>query len=170
MNQLAEGFPDIAEAGDIYAGFAMAFRYPADEHAVLSQAEYLEAFDPGASNVAVSLHEATHADQEHTGLFEELVRFYEHFGLRRLQDAELPDHLSVELEFMHFLCRLEQHALARDADVDSLHRAQRDFMKRHLAPLIDGVSREISADSDNAAELVRSCAMFVAQHLRALSN
>jgi nitrate reductase assembly molybdenum cofactor insertion protein NarJ len=31
-----------------------------------------------------------------------LVRFYGHFGLAREERAELPDHVTVELEFMHF--------------------------------------------------------------------
>ncbi len=63
---------------------------------------------------------------------EELVRFYNFFGLH-LSPGLMPDHVTVELEFMHYLAFKEAEARKSDGDVDSYLRAQRDFVQRHLA-------------------------------------
>jgi nitrate reductase assembly molybdenum cofactor insertion protein NarJ len=60
---------------------------------------------------------AAYASEDRSALFDELVRFYAHFGLAREECAELPDHLGVELEFMHFSCWLEHGASARGDDL-----------------------------------------------------
>jgi DMSO reductase family type II enzyme chaperone len=63
---------------------------------------------------------------------EELVRFYGFFDLAlSQQDRELPDHLSVELEFLHYLAFRESDAIERSADPSPYQRAQADFIERH---------------------------------------
>ncbi len=163
-------FAQIAETSAIYAGFARAFVYPEHDQGVLSKTEYLESFDPSACSDASSVREASYANIEASALFEELVRYYEYFGLSRSQDAELPDHLSIELEFMHFLCELERHAPAGSADTDSLHKAQRDFIERHVLRLLTGLQQARNGKQERADELVRSCAEFVELHRLALSD
>lgn len=163
-------FAQLAETSAIYAGFASAFLYPENDQGVLSKTEYLESFDPSASSDAVSLREASYANIEASALFEELVRYYEHFGLTRRQDVELPDHLSIELEFMHFLCELERHAPIGSADTDSVWRAQRDFIDRHVLRLLSGLQQARKGKQERADELVQSCAEFVQSHRLALSE
>jgi DMSO reductase family type II enzyme chaperone len=63
---------------------------------------------------------------------EEVVRFYNHFGLTLSEDPrELPDHLATELEFLHFLAFREAQALQSDGDPGAFQRAARDFVARH---------------------------------------
>jgi hypothetical protein len=76
---------------------------------------------------------------------EEVARFYEHFGYELGEDyAWRPDHVSVLLEFMHFLAWHEvQRASTGEAEdhglAAGLRIAQRDFLRRHLAGWLPGV-------------------------------
>jgi len=45
---------------------------------------------------------------------------------------ELPDHITTELEFLHYLTFREAEACERGVDPESLRRAERDFLARHL--------------------------------------
>ena len=56
-----------------------------------------------------------------------------------------PDHIAVELEFMHFLVVKELEALA-GGDLDrtqNFRQKQRAFLKRHLAAWVPGFSRSV---------------------------
>jgi TorA maturation chaperone TorD len=44
----------------------------------------------------------------------------------------MPDHVTVELEFMHYLAHQEAQARETGGDEESYLRAQRDFLERHL--------------------------------------
>jgi len=92
---------------------------------------YTALFDNCTGRARVSLREANHVRQEPRYLWEELVRFYEHFGLDYNLDRTKvwPDHLTVQTDLMHYLTFLE----AGGADQDVLVRAERDFLSRHLA-------------------------------------
>jgi DMSO reductase family type II enzyme chaperone len=64
---------------------------------------------------------------------EEVVRFYNHFDLTLSESPrELPDHVTTELEFLHFLAFREAQAIEQGAEPDPFRRAQRDFIARHL--------------------------------------
>jgi DMSO reductase family type II enzyme chaperone len=64
---------------------------------------------------------------------EEVTRFYHHFGLSLGGESrELPDHITTELEFMHFLTFREVAALENGQDRGPYVRAERDFLQRHL--------------------------------------
>lgn len=96
------------------------------------QLEYTRLFDSAMSGPLCPLYEGSYRDSR-MGNMEELIRFYNHFGLSRAEDPnELPDHLSAELEFMHYLAFQEAHLLQHGEDVDDYQRAQRDFLLRHL--------------------------------------
>ena len=57
-----------------------------------------------------------------------MIRWNDHFGLKRRDGGELPDHLSIMLEFLQFVTA-QEHANAKDAAaVTSLHSAQVDFI------------------------------------------
>jgi DMSO reductase family type II enzyme chaperone len=164
-----------------YARFGEAFRYPgplAPADAALglpgierdAAAAFLEAFDPAVAREACSLHEAAHAGEHRSTLFEELVRFYAHFGLARRESAELPDHVGVELEFMHFLTAREAAAGARGEDVRGLRLAQRDFLARHLSRLAAAIARGAHAKHPHYAALGSALERFVAAELCALGG
>ncbi len=99
---------------------------------------YSSSFEVG--NPAVSFHERAYTRAVANELFEELFRFYEHFGLdlKNSDNVHWPDSLLVELDFMQYLSHLESIAV-RQEDVLSLQRGQYDFLDRHLVPLVKGI-------------------------------
>jgi DMSO reductase family type II enzyme chaperone len=147
---------------------AEAFRYPV-RSAGGAGADFLAAFEPAVSREAGSLHEAAYASEDRGVLFEELLRFYGHFGLTRGEQAELPDHLTVELEFMHFLCWLEHGASARGDDVAGLRRAERDFLARHLRRLAAGLAQRCASAPERYATLVSQLSAHVESELTTLA-
>lgn len=78
--------------------------------------------------------------------------FYRHFDLQAATADEgrneEPDHIATMLEFMAVLHHLEARALEQGRDPGSYRRAQRDFLHRYLVPLMDALSREVSAERD----------------------
>jgi DMSO reductase family type II enzyme chaperone len=94
------------------------------------RAEYSGLFEVGSQGPPVPIREDLQTGQR-GGTREDIVRFYDYFGYR-LGDrfAWAPDHLSVELEFMHYLAF---HEARDDADRLSWQLAQADFAERHLA-------------------------------------
>jgi len=84
-----------------------------------------------------------------------IMAFYKHFGLdmdKGEKIHELPDHISAELEFLHFLTFKEAQA-REEVDMESLSGyilAQHDFLKRHLLAWVSGFASKIEAlKSDN---------------------
>ena len=74
--------------------------------------------------------------------------FYRHFGLQAATGAEgradEPDHLASMLEFMAVLASLEARALSKGTDPNPYRRAQRDFLRRYLGPLLQSVRRALA--------------------------
>ena len=93
------------------------------------KAEYSGLFEVGSDGPPVPIREDLQTGQK-AGTREDIVRFYDFFGYR-LGDrfAWAPDHLSVLLEFMHFLC---YHETLDSADRLSFQLGQADFSERHL--------------------------------------
>lgn len=94
------------------------------------RAQYSGLFEVGSQGPPVPIREDLQTGQR-GGTREDIVRFYDYFGYR-LGDrfAWAPDHLSVELEFMHFLCF---HEAQGGDDRLSWQLGQADFAARHLA-------------------------------------
>ena len=91
--------------------------------------EYSGLFEVGSDGPPVPIREDIQTGQR-AGTREDLVRFYDYFGYRLAERfAWAPDHLSVELEFMHYLCYGE--AATEDAP-EPYQFAQIDFAERHL--------------------------------------
>lgn len=103
-------------------------------------AVYGACFEVGSEGPPIPLREGLTA-QASPQAREEIVRFYEFFGYRlhaRVQWA--PDHLAVELEFLHFLCH--QESKAEDGEEALSYRlAQRDFLARHPGAWVPDVRR-----------------------------
>ncbi|WP_227370073.1 molecular chaperone TorD family protein [Halomonas sp. M20] len=76
--------------------------------------------------------------------------FYKHFGLQAAVGdeglTEEPDHLSAMLEFMAVLTHLEAQALAQHKEANPYRLAQRDFIKRHLVPLLAAIQRKAGSE------------------------
>lgn len=98
------------------------------------------------------------------GAREEVVRFYEFFGYAPGERfAWQPDHLSIELEFLHVLCAQEANA-GDDAAALPFQRAQADFATRHpaawLQAFADDAARVAPASPHTSA--AAAVASFVA--------
>jgi DMSO reductase family type II enzyme chaperone len=91
--------------------------------------EYLRLFEVGPGRPPCPPYEGSHR-RGRQEIMEDLVRFYEHFGVRH-QPGDLPDHLCTELEFLHYLAFKEAADLQSGGDVQSYVLAQRDFLARH---------------------------------------
>ncbi len=93
--------------------------------------EYTRLFDVGAAGPPCPLYGGVWGVARMKTM-EEAVRFYNHFGLSMADDPrELPDHLTTQLEFLHFLAFRAAEALATGADAGPYLRAERDFVLRH---------------------------------------
>lgn len=99
-----------------------------------------------------------------TAIMAELLAFYHFFGLQLNQQGprELPDHLSLELEFMHVLTFKEVMASREGKKLEPYLKVERDFLKRHLVEFIAAVGIRLSRDkalffSDIASLAERFC-------------
>jgi DMSO reductase family type II enzyme chaperone len=95
------------------------------------QSEYIRLFEVGPRGHALCPLYSGHYGSDRLRAMEELVRFYNYFGLR-ITPGLMPDHVTVELEFMHYLAHQEAQARQASGDRESYLRAQRDFLERHL--------------------------------------
>ncbi len=167
------------ERSTVYGGFASAFRSATGGADVLDETlvpvppanatrAFMAAFDPAISKTGVSLHASTHLERDQTDLYQEMIRWYDHFGLKRRDGGELPDHLSIMLEFLQFVTA-QEHANAADAAaVTSLHSAQVDFIARHALPLVEVIIAKLETDEPRYHELPRALQAFLEDELAAL--
>lgn len=141
-------FPEVRFHSDIRRGFWMEslavwsgrlpyplrlpsparFSVPADFD--VFQSEYIRLFEMGGGRGAPCPLYSGHYSIDRVRTLESVLRFYHFFGLR--PDAGvLPDHVSIELEFMQYLAEQEGEAESQ-RDRASLRRAQLDFLETHL--------------------------------------
>ncbi len=111
-----------AEARRAFADASLAGEYLAQE--------YLRLFEVGPGRAPCPLYEGSHRSGR-MKIMEELVRFYEHFGLQPAP-GDQPDHVCAQLEFMHYLAFKEAAALAAGGPFQGYVLAQRDFLSRRL--------------------------------------
>ncbi len=167
------------ERSAVYGGFAAAFRTADGGSDILDETivppppedaprAFMAAFDPAISKAAVSLHASAHTERDQTDLYQELIRWYDHFGLKRRDGGELPDHLSIMLEFLQFVT-VQEHANATDTTaVTSLHAAQRDFIERQVMPLVETVIGKLETDEPRYHALPRALQAFLGDEKLAL--
>ena len=142
-------FPEVRFHSDIRRGFwmeslaassgrlpyrlrlpsAKALTAPADFDAF--QSEYIRLFEVGGRGGAPCPLHSGHYSNDRLRSLEVLVRFYNFFGVQTEQ-AMMPDHVTVELEFMQYLAEAQSEASIR-RDRNSFVRAQADFLDTHLA-------------------------------------
>ena len=102
------------------------------------EAGFVQTFDAGKPAPPCPPYEHCYREGNPGNVLVEVSEFYKHFGLSVHQEEgrrELPDHLSVELEFLHFLTFKEAQAQDQGAAelLEGYRLAQKDFLERHLA-------------------------------------
>jgi DMSO reductase family type II enzyme chaperone len=97
------------------------------------EVEYIRLFDVGTGGGPPCALYGGQWKGDRLRVMEEAIRFYEHFGLA-LPDPrpELPDHLTVSLEFLHYLAFRETERHSAGTDPSDYARAQRDFLDRQV--------------------------------------
>jgi putative dimethyl sulfoxide reductase chaperone len=113
--------------------YALSFALPpAGDAYVDFESEYIRLFDVGPAGPPCPLYGGVYiGDRMKT--MEDATRFYNFFELRLSpQMRELPDHITTELEFLHYLTFREAQVRQHGIDPAPLLRAQRDFLTRHL--------------------------------------
>ncbi|MCB1624185.1 MAG: molecular chaperone TorD family protein [Pseudomonadales bacterium] len=127
------------------------------------RADYSNLFEIGNDGPPLSIREHL-ARGDHGGTREEVVRYYEHFGYSLGErHAWQPDHLSVQLEFMHFVCFRESQA-SREAQALPFQLAQIDFTERHLATWLPDLAARVASLAPGSVygRAVAAVAEFVA--------
>lgn len=169
------------ERSAVYGGFADAFRKADGGTDVLDDTlvppppedaskAFMAAFDPSVSKTAVSLHASAHTERDQTDLYQELIRWYDHFGLKRRDGGELPDHVSVMLEFLQFLTAQEAANAGDAAAVGSLHAAQCDYIERQVLPLVDAVVGKLETEESRYQTLPQALRTFLHDEVAALAG
>lgn len=125
---------------------------PPDYHAL--EREYVQLFVHNPKRAPCLPYESEHVDhggQSAGWIAASLEQEYAAAGLALSPSLkDLPDHVSVELEFMAFLCRQEADAWNREVvneAVQSLER-QAEFLNRHLANWFPRWARQVTT-ADN---------------------
>jgi DMSO reductase family type II enzyme chaperone len=96
------------------------------------ESEYIRLFDVGAAGPPCPLYGGVYVG-DRMKVMEDATRFYNFFELRLSPEMhELPDHITTELEFLHYLTFREAEARESGLDPAPLLRAERDFLARHL--------------------------------------
>lgn len=108
---------------------------PPDDALAIEYSRLFDAIGPGGPLCPLNTG-ALLGEDGRLKLLEELVRFYNHFGLTAAGSPgnELPDHVLAQMDFLHFLSQCEAECLANgDEGADDYRRARIDFQQRHPA-------------------------------------
>lgn len=99
------------------------------------EAGFIRLFEAGPGDPPCPLVEGKHVkDANRRAIFEDLIRFYSHFGLSYQEGSheDRPDHISYEMEFMHYLAFLTLRAIQEKKEIPDYLAAQKDFLEHHL--------------------------------------
>ena len=121
------------------------------------QSEYIRLFQIGGRRAPPCPLHAGHYARDRSRELQHLIRFYNFFGFR-VAEGVMPDHVSVQMEFMSALAR------GNLAEYGSLLRAQRDFVGRQLGWLQELAERIQGRDP---APFYRSLAAFTVRYVAA---
>ena len=128
------------------------------------ESEYIRLFDVGPAGPPCPLYGGMYIG-DRMKVMEDATRFYNFFHLRLSpQMRELPDHVTTELEFLHYLTFREAEACQHGLDVPSLLRAERDFLARHLCRWMPLLQARLAKQSTLPffPALIRFAATFLA--------
>jgi DMSO reductase family type II enzyme chaperone len=136
------------------------------------QSEYIRLFDVGTPRPPCPLYGGEYK-KGRKGTMEDLIRFYNYFGLRPSpRSRDMPDHITIELEFMHFVIFREVAALHQQQDRTSYLRAERDFLERHLCAWVPRLVERLQRQQPHPfyAALAALAETFLAADLRYLQG
>jgi len=129
--------------------------------------EYTRLFEVGRSGPPCPLDGGLYGSTRMQTM-EEVVRFYNHFGLSSITSRnELPDHITTELEFLHYLAYREVEAIEAGRGGADFRRAGRDFLARHPGRWVPQLCARIEQQKPMRffAELARRLAAFLEHDL-----
>jgi DMSO reductase family type II enzyme chaperone len=113
------------------------------------EAEYLRLFEvgPGVGGPPVPLFGGCYGGGDRMKKLEDVVRFYEYFGLHAsAEDPRPPDHLATEFEFMKFLTYKEAASPSPRLQA-SFRRAQLDFAEKEVGRWLPEVAAAVTGAS-----------------------
>ena len=139
--------------------------------------EFTRTFDSGAPVPPCPPYEGYYFEKPRSIVMLEVSEFYNCFGLRMSQEQgkrEFPDHISAELEFLHFLTFQEARAM-KTCDNEALNGyllAQRDFLERHLMQWVPGFCNKLQKSESLAFYplLAQITSRFIAAELLSVSK
>lgn len=95
--------------------------------------EYSRVFQDGVSKSPCPLCERDYRDEKHDDIVAGLVQLYDHFGLQLGKSCdEEPDHMWVELCFLHHMSLAETRDGINGDSSQSFTKAEREFHELHL--------------------------------------
>lgn len=96
----------------------------------------------------------------------DVQRRYAEAGLRvSKRFADLPDHISAELEFMHFLCSQESKVREDKAALELSRKRQQEFLTLHLQPWVTTFAEGVLASTKS--DFYRSAATLLKSFVKA---
>lgn len=115
------------------------------------ETEYIRIFDVGmGSGPPCSLYCGSWRG-DRLAVMEECLRFYQHFGLGLPEPRpELPDHLTVAMEFMHYLAFRQIESARAGRPTGDYVRAQRDFLERQVLSWFPRMAAKLASQSPPA--------------------
>ncbi len=162
-----DAFRDQARHGDLYQALRTLFSdlpYPLawireEEKALRSlnhvkdddiEVEFIRLFEAGPGSPPCPLLEGAYRESRRS-IMRELILFYNHFGLSYAEGAqdERPDHICLEMEFLHYLTFKELHVVQKDSSCLSYLRAQKDFLERHPLSWVEKMAERIDRIKKN---------------------
>jgi len=105
---------------------------------------FTRTFDAGAPVPPCPPYEGHYCEKPRSIVLLEVSEFYNCFGLSMSQEngkREFPDHISAELEFLHFLTYNE--TTAAGDELSGYLLAQKDFLERHLMQWVPGFRNKL---------------------------
>jgi DMSO reductase family type II enzyme chaperone len=105
---------------------------------------FTRTFDAGAPVPPCPPYEGHYCEKPRSVVLLEVSEFYNCFGLSMSQEngkREFPDHISAELEFLHFLAYNE--TIAKGDELSGYLLAQKDFLERHLMQWVPGFRNKL---------------------------
>jgi TorA maturation chaperone TorD len=100
---------------------------------------YVRTFLNGMPSVIAPPYESLYvADEERLGVLAAVKEFYERCGVDLSEEFhDMPDHISTELEFMHYLC-VEQHTTPAFRPI--IRASEQEFLSAHLLPFAQAMA------------------------------
>ncbi len=161
----------VSSAVNTWAVFRFALGYPDERHVELFEsaplaelrALYIDLFEAGLPQPKCPLLESAWLLNRPAGeVVLENKLYYQAFGLE-IDGRAAPDHLLTQLEFLAWLDHCEA---AGNADLESVRRARREFLERHVAHWVGSLTHLAeNAGGGCYAEILEGLAREVESHL-----